>query len=37
MERLGKEISVLKVKVTEVNTGLEEVSARQTALGKRIY
>jgi hypothetical protein len=33
MERLGKEISVLKVKVTEVNTGLEEVAARQTTLG----
>ena len=34
MERLGKEISVLKVKVSEVSTGLEEAAAKQTSLGK---
>jgi hypothetical protein len=28
MERPGKEISVLKIKVTEVNTGLEKVAAQ---------
>ena len=34
MERLGKEISVLKVKVAEVNTALEDTSARQNTLGE---
>jgi hypothetical protein len=34
MERLGKEISVLKVKVTECSTTIEEVATRQTGLGE---
>jgi hypothetical protein len=34
MERLGKEISVLKLKVAECSTAIEESAARQNGIGQ---